>query len=208
MTIAAKQCHAYLVDAHPGVRIGRRNCRLTSRGGISQHSAYGSADAGHANAIDVMGGSGLTTSQNYALIERIVGDLTEHRTDWSIRSILWQVRDHYTHAHIDFWPKIVWPSKWCGGPQVPSWRLPNGTIIKTRDPEPMNGRYEGTDMWIRDITDSTWKAWYDAGHITGNPAVMPDYYYASTTSTPDSGRIHAFNIAMQSIATLTKKGTS
>jgi len=58
---------------------------------------------------------------------------------------------------------------------------------------------EAPDM-LAQITDATWTAFYDHGHIDGKPEDMPHYYFNSTTTTKDSERWHALNIALQSMA--------
>lgn len=58
---------------------------------------------------------------------------------------------------------------------------------------------EDDDVWIRDITDETWAQLYADGHITGEAAVMPDYYFADGPAS-DAERVHAFNKAMQSMS--------
>lgn len=146
MTIAATQLREYLEGKYPGVRISRLSCRLTAGGSISQHSAYDGYDS---NAMDIMGGPlGQTFDQNVALIQTIVDDVEAHRDDWSIRLILWQVPDHFGHAHFDFYPTMTAPAKWCGSDVTPRWTSSDGTNEYTRDPEPENGRYEGNDEML------------------------------------------------------------
>lgn len=65
-----------------------------------------------------------------------------------------------------------------------------GIQYRQGDPDP---------MWIYDITDETWAAWYRNGHITGNPSIMPDYYFAAGPASL-AERINAFNVAQQSIS--------
>ena len=57
---------------------------------------------------------------------------------------------------------------------------------------------EEDELTITDlVTDATWQALYDAGHIEGDPAVMPQYYFADGPA-PDSEKIHGYNVAIQS----------
>ncbi len=201
MTQAAKQCREYIEAKYPGVRISRKKCKDTTSGGISQHSAYqgGRYDS---NALDIMGGPiGWTWDQNVELIQIIVDDLTLYLPEWSIRKILWLSPAHFGHAHIDFLPMIA-IHKWCDTRNVtPPWRYSDGTTITTRNPQPENGPYEGEpDMTIADlITDATWAQWYTDGHISGDPAVMPGYYFADGGA-DESEKINGFNVAQRSLS--------
>lgn len=145
MSQAAKQLREYLEDKYDGVRISRKSCRDTAGGSVSQHSAYdyGEYDS---NALDIMGGpTGWTFDQNVALINTIVGDVNRERDRWSVRLILWQVPDHYGHAHIDFWPTCL-THKWCGRDISPLWQLSTGQTLQTKNPTPENGLYDGSIM--------------------------------------------------------------
>ena len=141
MSQAAEQCREYIEAKYPGVRISRLACKDTTKGDISQHSAYDGYDS---NALDIMGVVGGSWDENVAFIQKIVDDLNQHLEEWSIRKILWQVAAHFGHAHIDFYPMITM-HKWCGGPETPTWRLSNGDTVTTRDPAPENGPYDGSD---------------------------------------------------------------
>lgn len=39
-------------------------------------------------------------------VDRAEGDkiYARYRTNWNVRTSLWQVKDHYDHIHLDFWP--------------------------------------------------------------------------------------------------------
>lgn len=50
------------------------------------------------------------------------------------------------------------------------------------------------------VTDETWQALWDYGHIDGNPAVMPDYYFADGPAS-DAEKINGYNVAIQSFIT-------
>ncbi len=187
MTIAAQQLREYLELTYPGIRIGRRNCRDTASGKVSQHSAYerGGFDS---NALDIMGGStgGVpwSRSENVDLIQAVVDDVMANADAWSIRIVFWKVPDHFGHAHFDFWPTITM-HMWCGGSVTPLWKLSDGTVVSTRDPEPENGRYDGGETmtfsdwangWFDLVTDDEIQDLYDAGYIEGNAAIVVAYW--------------------------------
>lgn len=167
MTQAAQQCREYLEEKYPGVRIGRKACRDTAGGAISQHSAYsGTYDS---NALDIMGGStdgvDWEWDDNVELIQTIVDDLNENFDEWSIRIVLWQVPDHFGHAHYDFWPTID-QHKWCssGIPEA-VWIYSDGRHIRSDDPPPENGDYDGDNMSFVPFRADEFDLWTDANVI-------------------------------------------
>jgi hypothetical protein len=186
MTQAAKQCREYIEDKYDGARISRRACRDTSGGDISQHSAYQPGDY-DSNALDIMGVVGGDWNTNVAFIQQVVDDLTPHLHEWSIRKILWKVPAHYGHAHIDFYPMIDIHT-WCGTRGVtPPWEYSDGHTERHLDPAPENGKYHGEEemKWSDIVDDRTWAKAYEDGFIDGDPAVMPDYYFADGDADED-----------------------
>jgi hypothetical protein len=139
MTKAAEQCREFIEANWPETPIGRFSCRNTASGGISQHSAYLGYDS---NALDIFGPGHTSGPEDTAWIQSIVDTLQPELAKWSGRKILWQQKDHYDHAHIDFYPMITM-KKWCGGPETPAWKLSNGSLVHSRDPQPENGLYNG-----------------------------------------------------------------
>jgi hypothetical protein len=184
MTQAAEQCRVYIEATYADTPIGRFACRDTAGGSVSQHSAYNGYDS---NALDIFAPQELGRDDKKAWIQTIVDDLTENFEAWSARIILWQVSDHYGHAHIDFWPTIL-EHKWCGRDIVPEWKYSNGNTILSIDPDPENGEYHGkeeeVDMtWADIVDDATWTKAYEDGFIQGDAAVMPGYYFADGPAT-------------------------
>jgi len=142
VTQASKQMREWIEANYPDSPIGRKACRDTSRGGISQHSAFD--DGYDSNALDVFGPGKTSGTADQAYIQAIVDTIrADGESKWSIRKIIW--RDggaHENHCHIDFYPMIT-VHKWCGGSVTPNWRFSNGTYTTTRDPSPQNGAYNG-----------------------------------------------------------------
>jgi hypothetical protein len=164
MTQAAAQCREYLEAKYPGVRIGRQSCRDTADGFISQHSAY-QYPMYDSNALDIMGGStdGVKWSRadNIVLIQQIVDDLNEHLEEWSIRKILWQVALHYGHAHIDYYPMCD-TRQWCAGTQPEAvWVYSDGRHIRSDNPPPENGDYDGDTMTFISFRADEFDLWTD-----------------------------------------------
>ena len=144
MSRGAKQCREYLEDKYPGIRISRKSCRDTAGGSVSDHSAYryGEYDS---NAIDIMGPSlswGYSYRETQAWLDIVYADIMGHYAEWSFRLVLWRVADHYGHIHCSFLPQCL-EHKWCGRRIEPTWRLSDGTLIVTDDPDPENGPYDG-----------------------------------------------------------------
>ena len=141
MSIAAKQLREDLEEMFPGIRIGRYSCRDTAGGSISQHSAKASGEY-DSNALDIMGGPhGWSWDENVALIQQVVNYVRAHLHDYSVNQVLWQVPDHFGHAHIDFSPMCV-VHTWCGKTPTTQWEYSDGRPLTASIPEPENGRYE------------------------------------------------------------------
>lgn len=162
MTIAAQQCRIYIESMYPRTPISRKSCRNTASGSISQHSAYAvteSDPSGYdSNALDIFGPGKTATPPDQRWVQAIVDDLSRNLAAWSIRKIIWLTdARHQNHAHIDFYPMIREP-KWCNRDITPRWRYSDGTTIDTRDPEPENGRYNGEEPPVVELTDEQWFA--------------------------------------------------
>ena len=133
MSIAANQLESVLDARFPGIRFGRYNCRRIA--GSEQYSQHS-----WSNARDLYA---PTDSENPdAFIDVVVDWLEANAEALSVRLILWQVPNHYSHAHVDLWPQgyAVPP---CDGGGLPSWLYQDGTIYHGPDPGPQNGTYEG-----------------------------------------------------------------
>jgi len=186
VTQAAAQCREYIEQKFDGARISRRACRNTSKGGISQHSAY---QGGHydSNALDIMGVQGGDWDTNVAFIQQVVDDLTPNLHEWSIRKIIWKAPAHYGHAHIDFYPMIDIHT-WCNTRNVtPSWKYSDGHT---------EYHGEGDMRWADIVDDATWAKAYEDGFIEGDSTVMPDYYFAAGPASEDEKK-NAYNHIMQ-----------
>ncbi len=177
MTVAAQQCADYIERRYPGVRIGRLACRLTTYGTITQHSAYAHSTSTprHSNGLDIRGPEAFDYDDEVAFVDRVIKDIEAHRTEWSVRLLLWQVRFHYGHGHLDFYPEIIAPTKWCENQNVtPAWRFSNLHTIMTRDPLPENGLYDGPEASM-----AVWEDWV-AGWVEGQ-AEDPAHFHRYLT---------------------------
>lgn len=141
MSEAAKQCREWIQTNYPGVRISRKSCRDTAGGSVSQHSSWAPGEY-DSNAIDIFGPAELDYDDERAFVDEIVQQLEQYRDEWSIRLILWNVKDHYGHAHVDFWPTCL-ERKWCGRAITPLWSYSDGTRLPADQPQPENGYYNG-----------------------------------------------------------------
>lgn len=180
MTMAAAQCREWIEDTFPGTPISRRSCRDTNSGFISQHSAYGYGTY-DSNALDLYGPGKTSGPADSAWLDRIVTELEAKRHEWSIRLILWQVKDHYNHVHVDFWPTCR-TRQWCGDRNVtPVWKHSDDSLVQTTDPAPENGLYTGDEAVLR-IFDKTWMAMFHS-NVKGVSGF--GRYYCSNDGTYD-----------------------
>lgn len=92
MTPAARQCRETVETLFPFItHVGvYKRRRIAGTSSWSQHS--------WANALDLH----VATRQEGDLVHRFLED---NREAFGIRVLLWWVRDHYDHLHVDFWPK-------------------------------------------------------------------------------------------------------
>ncbi len=89
------------IDARWTVRYSIYNCRHV--GGNperiwSQHAATEPQYGYRSNALDIFAST--------AVLDEIAAFLQADRVRLSIRQILWRVRSHFDHIHVDFWPKM------------------------------------------------------------------------------------------------------
>ncbi len=90
----------------------------------SQHAAAEPAKRYFGNAIDIahQDWGYSTNTKHQAELDKVYTYLDTRRDELNIRQILWRVRNHFNHIHVDFWPKMAdnwWrkhPTK--GGPVV------------------------------------------------------------------------------------------
>jgi hypothetical protein len=187
MSEAAKQCRKWIQANYEGVRISRKACRDTAGGSVSQHSAYKSGEGSFdSNALDIFGPEELDYDDERAFVDEIVQQLEAHRDEWSIRLILWNVKDHYGHAHVDFWPTCL-EHKWCGRAIRPQWRYSDGTIRRSVSPDPENGYYNGPEQEGELMPRELFEMWIDAAFNLDEefqPAVGGADYFKSIINDP------------------------
>ena len=130
MTQAADQLENVLGPRFPGIRFGRYNCRrIAGSERYSQHS--------WSNARDIY--APLEHEDPSAFIDDVVEWCEANEDALSVRLILWQVRDHFGHAHIDFWPTgYAVPPCDMG---VSQFQYSDGHKVFVRDPMPENGYF-------------------------------------------------------------------
>jgi len=70
---------------------------------------------------------------------------------------------------------------------------------------PQNGLYNGGDdmKWSDIVSDETWTQAWEQGFIKGDPALMPDYYFADGPATEDEKK-NGYNVIMQAQMEATK----
>lgn len=129
-----------LQEAFPEVRAGVWNCRkISGTNTWSQHSWGNALDLHH------VGWPYEISDRNYAFLDPIYAWLKTYQEELSIRVLLWRVKDHHNHIHLDGWPKGYGQPPCDGGSlrmQYNDGRVVNG------DPGPANGY---TDLMDKEL---------------------------------------------------------
>ena len=89
------------IDDQWTVRYSIYNCRHVGGNPAriwSQHAASEPQYDYQSNALDIFAST--------AVLDEIAAFLQADRVRLSIRQILWRVRAHFDHIHVDFWPKM------------------------------------------------------------------------------------------------------
>lgn len=92
ITPAARNTQAFLEAREPSLRYGVTNCRKIADTNVWSQHAW-------SNALDI------TSSEGVLTLDRVARLLTANKERLAIRVLLWWRKDHYTHIHVDFWPK-------------------------------------------------------------------------------------------------------
>jgi len=133
-------------EVFPDVRAGEWNCRKISGSSTwSQHSWGNALDLYH------VGWKYEVSARNKAFLDPIHQWLKTYRHELSIRTLLWQTRDHFNHIHVDGWPKGYGNPPCNGGSlrmQYNDGRVVNG------DPGPANGTPELPDKELVTVSDA------------------------------------------------------
>lgn len=112
MPLAAQRGLDTLKEKWPNLEYQVWNCRkIAGSTTYSQHS-WG-------NAIDILGPT--------KTLDEVAFWLQEHRDQLDIRVLLWRVKNHYDHIHIDFWPK-GYGTPPCVNSLPPIWQYPDGLM--------------------------------------------------------------------------------
>lgn len=181
-TPAAEQIEELVLDRWPGwvVQVGQYNRRpISGTSTWSQHS-WG-------NAVDFH----LAVGRPANATEKARGDtiaayLRKHQTELGIRTILWWVKDHWDHIHVDFWPKGI------GTPPLSStgvgtFQYANGTQISARiqlvPPEATIGD-EDMAIVIQTLKGQNMAYYRSLKLKTGAPGGNPDYWGSDYAGSP------------------------
>ena len=122
-TPAAAQLELVLKDHFPGIRFGRYNCRkIAGSNKYSQHSWNNARDL-YAPTDD---------PHPTAFLDEVVEFIEIYQDELNVRVVLWQIRDHYTHAHADMWPTGINVPPCDGGEE--EYENYDGTIIHGSPP--------------------------------------------------------------------------
>ena len=96
----------------------------------SQHAGSEPEKQWWGNAADIFGST--------ALLDRAHDYLNAHRGELRIRVLLWRVRNHYDHIHVDTWPKMR-----DDGAYIPP---PQGALVTIDSDDSVSDTFEEDDM--------------------------------------------------------------
>ena len=153
ITAAAAQLEVVLSVKFPGVRFGRYKCRtIAGSSTYSQHS-WG-------NARDLY--APVDHPDPKAFIDKVMAFIEENREPLNIKLTLWQVRDHYSHGHVDFWPHgyDVPP---CDGGEL-QFSYPDGTVEEGK--AELINRWEEPEV-TEEVSNPLFQASWDKAHKEG-----------------------------------------
>lgn len=108
-TASASKAKAALAQRFPGLRMQVSSCRKIARSNNWSQHAFD-------NAIDAFAPT--------ATLDMVAAFLRSNKGPLSVNNVLWRVRDHYDHVHVDFWPQGTGTPACAGG--RPTWRSPAG----------------------------------------------------------------------------------
>ena len=122
MTRAATELEGHLDRRWPSLIFERFNCRpIAGSTTWSQHSWPGG------NARDIFGPDHLPSPTSQALLDVVAAYLRANQQRFGIKRILWRVKDHYNHIHVDMWP-TGYSKPPCGG-GVERYKYSDGRIV-------------------------------------------------------------------------------
>lgn len=102
MTTAASLIEVHLDQRWPQLVFQRENCRpIAGTKTYSQHSWPGG------NARDIFGPDLSATPASQKLLDEVYKYLQTNRFKFGIKVILWRVKNHFNHIHVDLWPTGV-----------------------------------------------------------------------------------------------------
>ena len=126
-TPAANHFEEVLSQKFPGIRFGRVNCRkISGSSWWSQHSWNNARDIYPPKSISYLSSN---DGEYRAWLDQVWDFIEENYDELNIRVKLWQVRSHYNHIHVDFWPR-GWATPPCAGGS-PRYKYPNGDVRST-----------------------------------------------------------------------------
>lgn len=168
-TPAAYQFETVVAEKFPGTRFGRRNCRrIANRQTYSQHSWDNARDVYPPLSIPYSGGPGNPGYTLYKLyLDEVVDFVRANLDELNVRGRgLWQVADHWNHAHFDFLPYGYLTPKCAGG--IDRYKYPDGTVSTTAT---LINTYEEEQLM-------NMVAFVNAAYDSGNPNLSePDRQY-------------------------------
>lgn len=101
----------------------------------SQHAGSEPARAWWGNAVDIFD---PRDSYDSALLDEVAGFLRANKDSLRINHVLWRIKAHHDHIHVDTWPKMrdQW---WYRAP-------PKGALVTINDDDTVSDTFEEDDV--------------------------------------------------------------
>lgn len=129
-----------LREQFPEVRAGVTNCRRIANSSTWSQHAWG-------NALDLYSVAfGYSTDPRHQrFLDEVAAWVRTYFDELSARTLLWRVRDHFNHIHLDGWPKGYSTPPCAGGTMRMQYN--SGQVVRG-DPGPANGTPELPDRGL------------------------------------------------------------
>lgn len=156
----ADYAYGEIREAFPEAKAGVWNCRkISGSSAWSQHSWGNALDLRHED-------TGYSTgAKNQAFLDDVHRWIKTYQWELSVRVLLWRVRDHFDHIHMDGWPKGYGTPPCAGGSLRMQYN--SGTVVNG-DPGPVNGTIELPDKELIAVGDAQVLEKGNSGHAVAD----------------------------------------
>ena len=191
-TPAADQFEQVLVEKFPGIRFGRYNCRrISGSSTYSQHSWN--------NARDIYPPISIRYAEDTEAYQAWLDEVDEFISSpenfemLNLKLVLWRVKNHYNHIHVDFWPHGE-NIPMCDGARINTWSYPDGSEKEAVHAELLNTyeEKEVKDFNLHALVDAA----FDAGLAQPDTPAGRAYWHEMADERPDDPEWYNLFFAM------------